>query len=79
MRLLSLVAIAAIASFSVAHPGHNVQGEMEERAAALKGLPRDFSHCAEKMKARGITAEAAARRARVAREFREARGLDTGE
>jgi hypothetical protein len=51
---------------------------MQEREAALIGLPRDLSHCAEKMKARGITAEAAARRTRIAREARKARGLDTG-
>ena len=79
MHLAAIVSLTAILSGpSIAHPGHDVAREIQEREAALMGLPRDLSHCAEKMKARGITAEAAARRTRIAREARQARGLDTG-
>lgn len=79
MRLLAFLSLSvALCCVSLAHPGHDVSREMQEREAALMGLPRDLSHCAEKMKARGITAEAAARRAKVGREARKVRGLDTG-
>jgi hypothetical protein len=79
MRLAAFIRLTAVLSgICVAHPGHDVTREMQEREAALIGLPRDLSHCAEKMKARGITAEAAARRTIIAREARKARGLDIG-
>jgi hypothetical protein len=73
-----IITAAALAGFGAAHPGHNVAQEMQEREAAMQGLPRNLAHCAEKMKARGITAAAAARRAKVAKEARQARGLNTG-
>lgn len=80
MHLLTLITLSAtLSGLSLAHPGHDVAREVQEREAALAGLPRDLSHCAEKMKARGITAESAARRAKTAREARKARGLDTSE
>jgi hypothetical protein len=79
MRLAALISLTVVLSgLGIAHPGHDVGREMQEREAALISLPRDLSHCAGKMKARGITAEAAARRTRIAREARKARGLDTG-
>jgi hypothetical protein len=79
MRFSALItATAALASFSNGHPGHNAVREMQEREIALQGLPRDLSHCVEKFQTRGITAEAAARRARVTREARQARGLNSG-
>jgi hypothetical protein len=79
MRLATLVCLAAVLSgLGIVHPGHDVEREMQETEAALKGLPRDLSHCAEKVKVRGITAEGAARRTRITREARKALGLDTG-
>lgn len=70
---------AAFASFAIAHPGHDIREEIREREAALAGLPRDLSHCAEQMKARGLVAKAAARRAQTVRKAREERGLDIGQ
>lgn len=78
MLFSTLVVVTALASFGNAHPGANVAQELEERAVGMKGLPRDLSHCAAKLEARGITADAAQRRARIAREARAARGLDIG-
>lgn len=79
MHFSTLIAVAATLVGSIeAHPGHNVAQEMKERAAAMAGLPRDLSHCAEKLEARGVTAKAAARRAKMLREARIARGLDAG-
>lgn len=79
MRFSHILALtAALAGYGTVHPGHDVYQDMKEREAALKDSPRDLSHCAEKMKARDITAEAVARRGKVLREARRARGLETG-
>jgi hypothetical protein len=69
--------VVVLASYVIAHPNHNVRDEIEEREAALAGLPRGLEHCAEEMRARGLIAKAAARRAQLARRAREERGLDT--
>lgn len=78
MRFSTLVGALALAGYVIAHPNHNVREEIEEREAALVGLPRSLEHCAEQMKARGLVAKAAARRAQLAKRAREERGLDTG-
>ncbi|KAH8598898.1 Intradiol ring-cleavage dioxygenase [Bisporella sp. PMI_857] len=78
MRFLSTVTVAALLSASnvVAHPGHDINKEIAERAAFLKDTPkRDLSHCAAKLKARGITAANNARRAAIAKEARKKRGI----
>jgi hypothetical protein len=68
----------ALASLANAHPGADIARELAERKAQMAGLPRNLLHCAEKLEARGITADNAKRRARVAREARAARGLPVG-
>lgn len=78
MQFSTLVGAFALASHVIAHPNHNVREELEEREAALAGLPRSLEHCAERMKARGLIAKAAARRAQLAKRAREERGLDAG-
>lgn len=74
----TFAALALVASV-LAHPNHDINEELRAREEAMLTLPRDLSHCAEKLAARGITAEAAKRRAQIAREAREKRGLDVGE
>ncbi|KAH7382110.1 Intradiol ring-cleavage dioxygenase [Cadophora sp. MPI-SDFR-AT-0126] len=76
MHFSTLFAGAALASYAIAHPGHDIHAEMQKREAALAGLPRSLDHCAEKLEARGITAEAAARREAAFRKAREERGID---
>ena len=77
MQVLSAIVIVALYASSVlAHPGHNIQEELAERAAFLKEAPRrDLSHCAAKLKARGITQKNVQRRAAIAKAAREKRGI----
>src|SRR3569833_2571544 len=63
MRLSSLLLGALAATWTVAHPGHDVQQEAAERRAFLQNSPRDLSHCAGKLKARGHEARSIERRA----------------
>lgn len=70
--------VALAASFVAAHPGHDISQELREREVALRSLPPNLAHCAEKMKKRGATAAAGKRRAQLAKWAREERGLDVG-
>lgn len=74
-----VVASAFVASSVLAHPGHDTRHEIKERAAFMKNSKRDLSHCAAKMKARGLEARAIQRRAAIAKSTREKRGLSTSE
>lgn len=73
-----LTSVALAASFVAAHPGHDISQEIREREIALRSLPPNLAHCAEKMRKRGITADAGKRRALLAKYAREERGLDVG-
>lgn len=70
--------VALAASFVAAHPGHDISQELREREVALRSLPPNLAHCAEKMRKRGALANAGKRRAQLAKSAREQRGLDVG-
>lgn len=70
---LAVVAILATSTF--AHPGHDVSREVETRAAFMKTSKRDLSHCAAKMKARGLDHSSVQRRAAVVKAARKKRNL----
>lgn len=53
---------ASLAGLTTAHPGHDLSAEIAERSAFLKNNKRDLSHCAEKLKARGVEEKALKRR-----------------
>ena len=78
MRLSKVIVGAFAAAVSVsAHPGHDHTAEMAERAAALSQFARrDLSHCAEKIKARGLEARAVARRSEMISKLRKKRGIE---
>ena len=79
MQLITpLVAAAILASNAVAHPGHDHRAEMAERRAFLETSKRDLSHCAAKMKARGLDQQAVARRAAMAKDARKKRNIIEG-
>lgn len=63
MHLPSLItAVLATAAVS-AHPGHDLSAELAEREAALSQYAyRDLSHCADKIRERGLEARSVARR-----------------
>jgi hypothetical protein len=73
-----LVAAALLVSNVVAHPGHDIRAEMAERAAFMQTSKRDLSHCAAKMKARGLDKRIVARRAAMAKDARKKRSVAAG-
>jgi len=77
MQLITplIIAAAVLASNVVAHPGHDIRAEMAERAAFMQTSKRDLSHCAAKMKARGMDKRSVARRAAIAKQERKKRSI----
>jgi len=68
-----LVIVAGVAS---AHPGHDISQEIVERREFLSTVKRnDLSHCAEKLKARGVLERNVARRSAQVEKERAKRGL----
>ncbi|KAI1338308.1 Intradiol ring-cleavage dioxygenase [Xylariaceae sp. FL0016] len=67
MRFSILPSLAALLSVSAAHPGHDLSEEIAERQA-FKAVSRrsDLSHCASKLKARGVQRRNVLRRAAMA-------------
>ena len=75
--LTPVLAASMLAGNVLAHPGEDHTHEMAERAAFTKFSKKDLSHCADKIKARGLEARALARRAATAEKARQKRGLST--
>lgn len=72
----TVVGLAALAGFAAAHPGHDVAHEAAERRAYMQTAKRtSLSHCADKLKARGIEARNVARREAVVQKARQKRAL----
>ncbi|KAH8666048.1 extracellular dioxygenase-like protein [Tricladium varicosporioides] len=78
MQLINTLTVAAtlFAGNILAHPGHDARNEIAERAAFMKHSKKDLSHCAAKMKARGLEAKNIARRTTVAKNARKKRGIN---
>lgn len=55
---------------ALAHLGHDLGSEIAARSAYLKHAPRDLSHCAEKLKARGHEQRALEKRAAKVQQLR---------
>lgn len=76
MHFTNVFAAALMAGSALAHPGHSVTEEIQERREYLsKAKVRDLSHCAAKIKARGLEAKNMARRERLVEAARAKRGL----
>ncbi|KAK0122542.1 hypothetical protein ONS96_009584 [Cadophora gregata f. sp. sojae] len=76
MQLITpLIAASVLATKVFAHPGHDMQAEIAERAAFMATAPRDLSHCAEKLKKRGLDKKNVARRAAMAKDARKKRAI----
>lgn len=72
---ITLALGASLFSFTAAHPGHDISAEIAERSAFLKHNKRDLSHCAAKLKARGLEDKALERRQAAIDEARIKRDL----
>ncbi|ETS82067.1 hypothetical protein PFICI_07069 [Pestalotiopsis fici W106-1] len=78
MRFAQTVAsgLALLSSGVIAHPGHDLTQEIAERRAFLGSVKRaDLSHCASKLKARGLTQRNVERRTAALNRARAKRGL----
>lgn len=69
--VLTAFVAALLFGQSVAHPGHSVEHEIEERSAYLKHAKKDLSHCQAKLAARGVQARAIERRSATVSELRD--------
>lgn len=74
MRLSDCLSLATLLASAAAHPGHDISEELAERQAFLNTVKRSsLSHCAEKLKARGLHERNARRRAELVQAAREKR------
>jgi hypothetical protein len=76
MHLGSLLVGAIVATLATAHPGDDVSKEIAERREFLLNNPNDLSHCAEKMRARGVHSRNIERRSKIAEGLLQERGLE---
>lgn len=59
----TLPALALLSGPALAHPGHDLTEEIAERRDFLGAVKRaDLSHCAEKLRTRGVSERNVARR-----------------
>lgn len=72
-----LAGVLAVTGVS-AHPGHDYHKEMAEREAVLLHTRRDLSHCAAKLKERGVESRAVKRRTNLASQLMEEGKLKSG-
>jgi hypothetical protein len=78
VHITALAVGLLFSSATIAHPGEDHDTEARERATWLDQVERrNLSHCAEKIKARGLHAASHAKRAEIARQLLENRGLSS--
>ncbi|KAH8898445.1 aromatic compound dioxygenase [Thozetella sp. PMI_491] len=72
----SLCSLALLAGSTLAHPGHDLTEEIQERRDFLGAVKRaDLSHCASKLAARRLDARNHARRSKLVEKMQAKRGL----
>ncbi|KAH7124765.1 Intradiol ring-cleavage dioxygenase [Dactylonectria macrodidyma] len=72
----AIAGLALLGGVAIAHPGHNIAEEAAERRDFLQSVKRtSLTHCADKLKARGIEARNVARRSTQVEKARKKRGL----
>ncbi|TEA21741.1 Catechol 1,2-dioxygenase 1 [Colletotrichum sidae] len=77
MRFSTVASGLALLSGAAAHPGHDLTEEIAERRAFLGNVKRaSLDHCADKLKARGLTARNVARRSAQVEKARQKRGIN---
>ncbi|KAM7194154.1 Intradiol ring-cleavage dioxygenase [Naviculisporaceae sp. PSN 640] len=76
MHIPTFLSTALLAGLALAHPGHDHTQELRERAEFLSNNKNDLSHCAGKMKARGLHAANIKRRSAFGGGLLKKRGLE---
>lgn len=76
MRFSSIAISAALMCLVQAHPGHDLSDEILERRNFVNSVRRnDLSHCADKLRARGVEDRGIARRSAAIKQARSFKGL----
>jgi hypothetical protein len=75
MRFSTIAAITITTAIVSAHGNHDIAREIAVREAMFQYTTRDLSHCAAKLKSRGLEGRAIQRRANVAAELTQKRGI----
>jgi sulfur relay (sulfurtransferase) complex TusBCD TusD component (DsrE family) len=75
MHLPTILLTGLVAPLVAGHPGHDHAKELGTRLEFLANNKNDLSHCAEKMRTRGIAAANAQRRSQLAENLLKKRGL----
>jgi DNA-binding helix-hairpin-helix protein with protein kinase domain len=76
MHLISFLLGVAALHLVAAHPGHDHHAELNQRREILGSIQRtDLSHCADKIKKRGLEERAVRRRAELASQLIKRNGL----
>ncbi|KAF6824200.1 hypothetical protein CPLU01_10964 [Colletotrichum plurivorum] len=76
MRFSTVASGLALLSGAAAHPGHDLTEEIAERRAFLGNVKRaSLAHCADTLKARGVTARNVARRSAMVEKARQKRNI----
>ena len=76
MHFSRLISTSLMAALVAGHPGHDHSKELNARLEFLANNKNDLSHCAEKMRARGLDAANARRRSELAGQLLKKRGLE---
>ncbi|KAG7284451.1 hypothetical protein NEMBOFW57_010824 [Staphylotrichum longicolle] len=76
MHLPTFLLTALVAPLVAGHPGHDHAKELGTRLEFLANNKNDLSHCAEKMRTRGLFAANAQRRSELAETILKKRGLE---
>lgn len=74
---IAILAIVALASSSIAHPGDDHEAEAAARRSFIEHSPHLQKRCASTLQARGHTGKAIERRRALAENMRSSLGLDS--
>lgn len=75
MQLSNILPTLMAVGLAVAHPGHDVTQEITERRDFLASNRNDLSHCADKLKARGLETRNIQRRSDLVKGLLKKRGI----
>ncbi|KAM7211411.1 Intradiol ring-cleavage dioxygenase [Rhypophila decipiens] len=76
MHIPTILSTAFLAGLVAAHPGHDHTQELKERAEFLAQNKNNLSHCADKLRARGVHASNIKRRNALTGNLLKKRGVD---
>lgn len=78
-ELFFIITSGLLARYVISHPGEDHTAEIAQRSAYLQQAERrSLSHCADKLKARGLAQQSQLRRRGLAETLRGKQGIESG-